>query len=194
MSFALIAAMVASCFGTAAIADSPILGMWVAATLYIAALAAYAKAKGRSFAWALLGLLPVLGWIPLVRLRNHVSGGGGPALALHRMTRGAGLRAVLVSLLGGTLCTFCMLPQLIFWQARPHARRLLPLLEAHHETHGVYPESVEPLAAAQDPRIPLGSISYEIYDEGRAFVLTVSSWDDRESYDSRSGDWNFGRY
>ncbi len=39
-----------------------------------------------------------------------------------------------------------MLPQLVFWEARPHARRLIAPLEAHREAHGIYPDAVEPLA------------------------------------------------
>jgi hypothetical protein len=193
LSFALGAATVASFFGTAAITGSVIVGTWVSAMLYFAALAASAKAKGRSFAWALLGMLPVLGWIPLARLRDHAAASGDTTVATRRLGAGAGLRAGFVSLLGGTLCTLCMLPQLLFWEARPHARQLVSLLEVHHETHGGYPASIEPLAAAQDPRIPLGSIRYETHDEGRAFLLTVNNWDERETYDSRTGSWTFER-
>ncbi len=60
-SFALAAAMVASFFAAAGVTESLIVTMWVAATLYIAALAAYAKAKGRCFGWGLLGIVPFLG-------------------------------------------------------------------------------------------------------------------------------------
>lgn len=193
-SFALAAATLASLFALAGVTESLIVTMGVMATLYIASLAAYAKAKGRSFGWALLGIVPLFGWIPLARLRNHVPGGGGPSAVLYRMTPGAVLRATLVSLLGGAFCTFCMLPQLIFWEARPQARRLIPPLESHREAHGVYPKSVVPLAAAQDPPVLLGSIDYETYDAGHAFVLVVSSWDDRERYDSRAGKWKFGQF
>ena len=193
-SFSLAAATVASFFAVAGVTESIVVTLWVAATLYIAALAAYAKAKGRCFGWGLLGIVPVFGWIPLARLRDHVRDGGGPSAVLHRMTAGAALRASLVSLVGGAMCTLCMLPQLVFFEARPHARRLIPPLEAHREAHGVYPESVEPLAAAQEPPVSLGSIHYGTYDEGRAFTLVISSWDERESYDSKPGKWKFGRF
>ncbi len=194
VSLSLAAATLASFFAVAGVMESAVVTVWVAATLYIAALAAYAKAKGRCFGWGLLGIVPFLGWIPLARLRDHVRDGGGPAAVLHRTTAGAALRASLVSLVGGAICTFCMLPQLIFWEARPQVRRLIPPLEAHREAHGVYPESVEPLAAAQEPPVSLGSIRYESYDEGRAFVLTLSSWDDYERYDSKTGKWKFGLF
>ncbi len=193
-SFSLAAATVASFFAVAGVTESIVVTLWIAATLYIAALAAYAKAKGRSFGWGLLGIMPFFGWIPLARLRDHSRDGGGPSAVTHRMTAGAGLRAGLVSLVGGAICTLCMLPQLVFWEARPHARRLIPPLEADREAHGVYPESLEPLAAAQEPPVSLGSIHYETYDEGRAFVLTLSNWDDYERYDSKTGKWKFGRF
>ena len=70
-SFLLIAASIPSAFVVGGLWESSIASFSVMATLYTAALAAYAKSKGRAFAWSLWGVFPVIGWIALGRLRDH---------------------------------------------------------------------------------------------------------------------------
>ena len=197
-SFLLMAASILAAFVIGGIWGSFIATFWVMATLYTAALAAYARGKGRSFAWGLLGVFPVIGWIVLARLHNHSTtrrdASDGVSVATRSQWKAAAaIRGVIVSLLGGAFCTFCALPQLVVMQARPNAHRLIQPLEAHRHTHGVYPDSLEELAAGQEPPILLDAIHYSIHNNGLEFYLVVKCWDERESYDSRTGKWKFGR-
>ncbi len=197
-SFLLMAASILAAFVVGSIWGSFIGTFWVMATLYTAALAAYAKGKGRSFAWALWGGFPVIGWIVLARLRDHGAAqteapdGLGAATRSHRSSVVL-VRGVIASIVGGVFCTFCFLPQLIVMQAFPNARRLVQPIEAHRQTHGTYPDSLGELAAAQEPPIPLDAIHYSTHNDGLEFYLVVKSWDERASYDSRTGKWKFGR-
>ena len=197
-SFLLMGASILAALVVGGIWGSLIGTFWVMATLYTAALAAYAKGKGRSFAWALWGALPVIGWIVLGQLRDHAAAqteapdGLGAAIKGHRSSV-VFIRGVIVSIVGGTLCTFCILPKLVFMQAWPNARRLVQPIEAHRQTHGIYPDSLGELAAAQEPRIPLDAIHYSTHNDALEFYLVVTSWDERVSYDSRTGKWKFGR-
>lgn len=197
-SLLLMAASILSMFVVAGICRSFIVTFWVMATLYTAALAAYSKGKGRSFAWGLLGAFPVIGWLGLAALRDRsTTRGDAPdgvdvATRSHRKAAVA-IRGIIVSLLGGAFCTVCFLPQLVVMQARPNAHRLIQPLEAYREAHGVYPDSLEELAAAQEPPVSLDAIHYSTHKDGVEFYLVVSSWDERAGYDSRTGNWKFGR-
>ena len=161
---------------------------WIGATFLMAAFAMYAKSKGRSSSWALLAIIPVFGWLALAFLRDRAKRDGvAPRASVARGVAGV----LLVALVGGSTCTCSMLPHIIVWEARSEAHRLVQPLDAHRERHGVYPNSLEELAAAQDPPVSLRAIHYETYDDAREFTLMCSSWDRRASYDSARASWRF---
>lgn len=101
------------------------------------------------------------------------------------------LRVTVVSLFVAAICTVCVLPQIVFLRAWPQAHRLVEPLETYREAHGVYPDSVEALAAAQRPPIKLDAIHYTPDPDRLAFRLLVSSWDERGGYDSKTGKWRW---
>ena len=125
-----------------------------------------------------LWISSVLGWFGLATLKLDV-----------RWMSWAFARCFLTAMLGGSLCLFCVLPRLIVWQGRAEAIRLIPALEAYRDERGVYPESFEELAAAQDPPVPIDAFHYETYDEGREFWISSTSWDSGAGYDSAKGRW-----
>ncbi len=165
--------------------DQPEL-LWAAASTYFLALVMLSRVKGRSRAWSAWGLIPVLGWLPLLAMKDIRDSDSSPPGPLRRAASSA-LSVSVAALLG-----LILVGSTISSRSSMHRTRsgweLVESIEAYHESHGVYPTTLDEVEMAGRPDFPSGAMTYQRSADGHQFSLTVAA-DRIGQYDSNTRTW-----
>jgi len=165
--------------------DQPAL-LWAASSTYFIALVVISRTKGRSRAWSAWGMIPVLGWLPILAMNDASDGMSNRPGALRRAAA-ASLSLSFAALLGLILVVSTISGRSSVHRARSGGE-LVDSIEDYHEGHGVYPATLDEIEMARRPDFPSSAMSYQRSSDGRHFSLTVTA-DRIDQYDSSTRIW-----
>lgn len=150
----------------------------------------HCRSKERCSWWALLALLPMLGWVVAVSLRS--------AEQLEELARVQSRRGR-SSLVGAAclllLLSICAMPRAALFDVHREGHALVQALQSYKDQHGVYPARLEELGVAPKyPSVGWRGIRYRTSEDGNRFFLTCfvarfGTTDERVTYDSEAVRW-----
>ena len=160
--------------------------LWAAASSYFQALVMLSRARGRSRAWSAWGLIPVLGWLPILALKN-ASDGPSSRPGMLRRAASASLSLSVAVLLGLVLVVSSISGRTSFHRTRS-GWELAESIEAYRESHGEYPTTLDEIELTRRPDFPASAMRYRRSDDGQRLSLTVAA-DRVDLYDSSTRTW-----